>query len=664
MKSLSTLTQLLLLVSFQITRPATTLFAAPGDTTHVQFHYKTDMNGYGNYDFKGAFPAAAKSWNKIVMRYSMGCSSTGCSGWDYTTHIQYLKPTGAMDSNIAAIDTVKKDTTWNVYQVIEKYEMARVITPYGTYMKAGSNGYTNNWRQAHWYDVTDFVSLLHDSATLRAFYSGWSSGFSCTLDFYFIEGTPPRPVLAMQNLWGRGGDSYGYGKSIDFENNVMSPKKVYILPTTKSAKITFVPSGHGFDNSLAAAEFYDEPFDVKVNNNKIATDHIWNDQCGQNPVFPQGGTWIYNRANWCPGTKVGVFSYELGAHLQADTNTLDIDFEPYTTTGNQGPSYTISSMLYQYGNYQYTNEASIEDIISPSSDSNYIRLNPICSNPVIAIKNYGKDDLTSLQISYGLVGNTKQIYNWGGNIKFSETQQVNLPFLNWAGVAKTSVFEVTIDKPNGKPDELSYNNTRTSGVLLTQKLDNKLVVWFKTNNNPTENSYTFKDANGTVLFSKSGFAAATLYKDTFTLPDGCIKFELLDEGGDGIDWWANKQTAGSGYLWIRNLTNTFTKKINPDFGNAIVYRFNTTFGLPVQEQTTNELNFDIYPNPAKNYFVIASENPNQAVQVQIFDLTGKLMATAQYINTITINTAGWAAGLYFVRAAQNGATATYKVIVE
>ncbi len=643
---------------------ANILLAAPGDTTHVQFHYKTNLNWYGNYDFKGAFPAAGKSWNKIMMRYTMGCSSSGCSGWDYTTHIQYLKPTGTMDSNIAAIDTVKKDTTWNVYEVIEKFEMARVITPYGTYMNAGSNGYNNNWRQAHWYDVTDFVSLLHDSSTLRAFYSGWSSGYSCTLDFYFIEGTPPRPVLSIQNVWGKGGNSYGYGKSIDFETNVMPPKKVFILPTTKSAKMTFVPSGHGFDNSQTAAEFYDEAFDVKVNNTKIANDHIWNDQCGQNPVFPQGGTWVYNRANWCPGTKVGVFSYEIGPSLQADTNTLDIDFEPYTWSGNQVPSYTISSMLYQYGNYQYTNEASIEDIISPSKDSNYIRLNPICSNPVISIKNYGKDDLTSLQISYGLAGNSKQVYQWIGKIKFGETQTVNLPFLNWTGVTKTSVFEVVIDKPNGKTDELNYNNSRSSGVLLTQKLDNKLVVWFKTNNNPAENTYYFKDAYGNILFSKSGFPAATLIKDTFTLPDGCISFELTDDGNDGIDWWANNKTAGSGYLWIRNLSGTFTKKINPDFGNKIVYRFNTTYGLPVEEQNVNDFNFDIYPNPAKSFFTIASQRLNANAQVQIFDLAGKLITNTQFANTITINSEGWHKGLYFVRIEQQGSVATYKVVVE
>ncbi len=28
--------------------------------------------------------------------------------------------------------------------------------------------------------------------------------------------------------------------------------------------------------------------------------HVWND-CSEIPIYPQGGTWIYDRAGWCPG---------------------------------------------------------------------------------------------------------------------------------------------------------------------------------------------------------------------------------------------------------------------------------------------------------------------------------------------------------------------------
>ncbi|MBI3233039.1 MAG: T9SS type A sorting domain-containing protein [Bacteroidetes bacterium] len=542
--------------------------AAEGDTTHVRFHNKTNLTSYGNYDFKGAFPTAGKSWNKILMKYTMGCASTGCSGWDYTTHIQYLKPTGVLDSNIAKIDTLMSDTTWYVYEVIENIELARVITPYGTYMRDGSLGFNNNWQQANWYDLTDFASILHDSATIRDFYSGWSSGYSVTLDFYFIEGNPPRPVLSMDNLWGKGGNSFGYANSADFETKYMNAKSVYKNPATKSAKLTFVPSGHGFDNSVGAAEFFDEPFHIKVNGTEVASDHIWNDKCGQNPLFPQGGTWIYNRANWCPGSKVGIFSYEIGNALKADTNKLDIDLDPFTWT------------------------------------------------------------------------------------------------LDWSNVKASPDFEVSISNPNGKTDEVAYNNSKASKALITPKLENKLIVWFKSNLNSTENSYTFKDGDGKVLFTKSGFAPSTLYKDTVSLPDGCINFELYDDGGDGIDWWANKQTVGSGYCWLKNLAGNFTRKINPDFGDRIIFRFNTTYGLSINELAETPSNYDIYPNPAGLILNIQSFTPELSSTAYLYDVSGKKVGEYRFNSQTTIDISAFNQGIYIVKIEDKNGAYFKKLLIE
>ena len=77
-----------------------------------------------------------------------------------------------------------------IFEIIEEYELGRAITPYGTYMQApGSNGY-NPTGTMYFHDITDFAYLLKDSVEIDAFYSGWSSGFSVTTDFEFIEGVP------------------------------------------------------------------------------------------------------------------------------------------------------------------------------------------------------------------------------------------------------------------------------------------------------------------------------------------------------------------------------------------------------------------------------------------------------------------------------------------
>ncbi len=61
--------------------------AAPGDTSHVFVHDKTDITWYGNYDDTGVFPNGSKTYRQILMHYTVGCASGGCSDLDYTTKI-------------------------------------------------------------------------------------------------------------------------------------------------------------------------------------------------------------------------------------------------------------------------------------------------------------------------------------------------------------------------------------------------------------------------------------------------------------------------------------------------------------------------------------------------------------------------------------------------
>ena len=86
---------LLLVFTFLIVLSA---YSAVGDTTKVRVHDKVDMTWYGNYDVWGAFPDGSATYGKVEMHYTMGCASTGCSPWDYTTQIFLLHNTGEIDS--------------------------------------------------------------------------------------------------------------------------------------------------------------------------------------------------------------------------------------------------------------------------------------------------------------------------------------------------------------------------------------------------------------------------------------------------------------------------------------------------------------------------------------------------------------------------------------
>ena len=56
------------------------------------------------------------------------------------------------------------------------------------------------------------------------------------------------------------------------------------------------------------------------------TQEIWRDDCGEVALYPQGGTWVYDRANWCPGDKATTREHELTNFLSTgQTNLLDFD---------------------------------------------------------------------------------------------------------------------------------------------------------------------------------------------------------------------------------------------------------------------------------------------------------------------------------------------------
>ena len=108
------------------------------DTLKITAHENTQMVWHVNYDKKAYFPTQGKTFRKIYMYYTLGCAETGCSGWDYDVLTQIMHNTGRKDSTVQKLDTISQsplvvDTTWRVFDVLEPYELGRLITPYGTY---------------------------------------------------------------------------------------------------------------------------------------------------------------------------------------------------------------------------------------------------------------------------------------------------------------------------------------------------------------------------------------------------------------------------------------------------------------------------------------------------------------------------------------------------
>jgi hypothetical protein len=718
-----------------------TLNTFASDTTIIRVHDATDMTWYGNYDEWGVFPDGSETYRKIYLNYTMGCASTGCSDWDYTTIIQVLHRTGEIDSTLqqtpaftvngVGVDTlmiidtsyiyywdtltnmldsiistpvevvnfytiqptipidtlyyfpagfynmifdsigniidsiyvnptgllINSTNNWYSYfDIIESYELAKVITPYGS-------GLNNNWEFTHIFDITDFASILQDSVEIRAHYSGWSSGFSATLDFEFIEGTPPRNVTSLQNVY-NGGCSYP--SSATFEQNCLSPKTFWVDANSTQAMLKMTTTGHGFDNSQSAAEFKPIDYYVNIDGTLTHTQFNWDTDCGINPIYPQGGTWIYDRANWCPGKRAQTFDHEITNYISSsDSVEINVDFQSYTWSGTQTPSYNIACQLFMYEGANFTNDVEITDIIKPSLKDEYSRFNPICGNPLIKIRNYGSDPLTSVDIEYGVEGGIVHTFTWNGYLAFMEEEEVELPLLqNWSGTK--DVFQVSVSNPSGNTDEYTENNIMSSPFEHVPNYEDVFAVWIQTNagvistwTNESETSWKFFKDDGSLHAQSQTMYANSQYRDTIEFTGGCYTFIIEDTDEDGLDYWANSD--GVGYVKFRNVPGSWIPNLNfnPDFGTNIIHNF-TAGTISSVEELQNKI--EIFPNPAKDNIQIKADNLINS-EVQIYNVLGEIiLSKVAQKNSETISIENLPEGIYTIKLKGKNINATQKFV--
>lgn len=652
-------------------------FANPGDTTKVIAQDHRDMVWFGSYDDLAVFPDGSKTYSQILMHYTMGCSSAGCSDWDYTTRIQLMHQTGVMDSTIASIDTPSTnpliiDTTWNIFEVTEPYELGRVITPYGGYMARNQNGYNNNWEHKHTFDVTDWAPLMKDSVMIRAFYSGWEDGFSATVEFEFIEGTPPRNVISIENIYQ---GAWDYIDPVAFEANYMPTTTVNIDANAKGAMFRFTPSGHGFVNAPNCAEFCVKDYYLFANNTQVATQSMWRDDCGMNPIYPQGGTWLLDRANWCPGTKTITYEHELTQYITAgQTFDINVDIESYTYTvpPNEVPAnYIISGQLFIYGDINHTVDASISDIITPTIKDDYKRFNPNCGNAIVELKNLGSSPLTYVKIFYSVEGGVLKNFDWTGNLEFNETELVELPFgsdegdwISWYG--KEREFWATVGNVNGATtDENPINDMKRTLFEVTPSHPSNLLLELRTNNAGHESSWTVEDASGNIVHSGGNYNPSTTIRDTIAVTDGCYTLRIKDSDKDGLSFPWNSD--GNGFVRLKTTDGFFLKTFSSDFGTEIVYNFTVGYTISAEENTLNN-QVDIYPNPNNGLFTIdLALQEEQDVNIIVVDMMGTVVYKNSYSGiknkNLSVNLTDKAQGVYWVQVQTGGETTTKKIVL-
>lgn len=613
--------------------------ANPGDTTWVQAHNNIHLDQYAyNYDQSVSFPDGAVTYRKIIMVVTLGeyaCPSGAqyCHQWDYDIENYIMTST-------------------------DTFEMARLITPFAN---SGWSRFPSTWTQPYAFDVTDFYPYLKNNATLRLYFSGYSGGFTADVKFAFIEGTPDRNVTGISKLYSQSSD---YGNASNPINNNLAVVDFTAPTGTASAEIRSIITGHGSDATAQCCEFDQHSMTVKANNATITTQSIWRDNCGTNDLYPQGGTWTYERSNWCPGALVKPYHFNIPSITSGTTFNANFVFASYT--GNPGSngygSYKINASVVFHGAVNKSLDASLEEIINPTNHPDHFRSNPNSNKPTIVVHNSGSTAITSLLVKYNVADSATSEFTWTGNIASLSDATIVLPELSaLTNLSKNSAngtynFVAHIMQVNGVTDEDGTNDKLSTPFIVAPNWPGDIVVNLRTGNMKTngstgtsgtyQGSWSITDMNNNVIASQSTPQVLQTLNDTVALPaSGYYKLTIKSTQCYGLHWWPldNSQygiTPGAlivkkisgenipmkGYTYAGSELKDFGE--HDDFGCEYTQYFyvSTPGTTAIANPTLSKFNLTVYPNPAKDAINIEVLGQlKEKAQIQLTNIIGQVV---------------------------------------
>ncbi len=543
-----------------------------------------------------------------------------------------------------------------------KYEILSLVTPYGNGLDLGPEGKTFT------FDVTDYAPILRGSKRLSIEMGGQNQE-ELDIRFLFITGTPPREVTNIQNIW-----PFRRGSFAAIQNDdVFEPRMVSLDANAGYYKIRSSITGHEQNGEFVQRTHY---LNIGGGANEFEFP-VWK-ECGNIPIYPQGGTWLFDRAGWCPGDPTEVHHFDITPMVDPGAN-VEVDYGLIGGTLTQA-NYLVSNQLVTYGPANFSTDAAVIDVIRPSTKVEHERFNPACNTPVVLIQNTGANTLTSLDISYRVIGGEPLSYTWTGSLEMMETEEVALPVNDvsfWESTTETAVFEVVISNANGTGDEYVNNNTIRSTFNAFSTFEGTIQLKYKTNNRPQENRMYITDANGDIVLERTNMTANTTYVDQLDLPSGCYTMHFTDTGGDGLYYWyweAVGQNVGTGFLRLERKINEVVsipvRNFEAEFGSAVQFDFYLPEPVAVEDVVENPTLISLAPNPTSgsvNLELIGFENKD--LQIELFNAAGQKLLSQNHRNVsgnfkTHFDLSDQSAGIYLIRIFDGKKVSYQKVLKE
>lgn len=205
-------------------------------------------------------------------------------------------------------------------------------------------------------------------------------------------------------------------------------------------------------------------------------------------------------------------------------------------------------------------------------------------NPIVVLKNFGSNTLTSANISYQISGGSAQNFNWTGNLSQGASDTFSIPTQNLA--VGNYTLTVSSSNPNGNMDQNSANDSENSNFTIVL-FGQEVVLTINTDCYGSETSWDIvSDATGSIIFSGGPYPDVTggeVINEVLCMESGCYTFNIYDSYGDGMfgsQWSCNIN--GDYYLEDQNSSTIFQMTAaNSDFGNQTSHAFCISSNLPL-----------------------------------------------------------------------------------
>tara|TARA_R110001592_G_scaffold363221_3_gene681762 strand:+ start:155404 stop:159480 length:4077 start_codon:yes stop_codon:yes gene_type:complete len=166
-------------------------------------------------------------------------------------------------------------------------------------------------------------------------------------------------------------------------------------------------------------------------------------------------------------------------------------------------------------------DAAVDNLIAPKG----FFCDPSVEGKIV-LKNNGQDNITSVDIEYGVDGTVLNTYTWTGDLPQLEGETVDLPAVTVTVGPHTFFAQVKQNSINGtNADEYMPNDYQSSNFEVIAGNTLKLTV----NNAAESDVFRVLDNNGAIVTEFDFKGTSNPYVEDLCLPDGCFTVVYVDK---------------------------------------------------------------------------------------------------------------------------------------